>query len=164
MKKYILGFISALILIGLIYVGYKIFPKPYNWERPAGKPFIDVKNSKTAVICYWKQNYCDYFTPSTDSGSLKVLVTVDGKPGKEIEVNLWTSQKPGGSDEFYTKYTDDNGVAFFEGITSGTYYPNYNLNGFPKEYGNAYTAWETQKVEVIKGTTKEVTINLSQKQ
>lgn len=182
MKKLILIFVSLLVIVGLGYGSYKILSgsdicktrrplfmgfRPVIIDKlcpPVIRSDEDIKNARVAVLCNWKKHTCEYFKPQKDSGNLKLTITINGMPGKRIEVSLWTTQKPPDSDEAYIKYTDDNGVAFFEGITSGTYYPNYDLSKFPKEYGNAYVTWDAKAVEVVKDTTREVIINLTKKQ
>lgn len=101
---------------------------------------------------------CENFIAQKDSGNFKITLTVDGKPGKRIEVDLWFKPSPGG--ESFVKNTDEKGVAFFNGIPSGVYYPSTNLTNFPKEYGNAYKTWSWEKVAIVKGETAEMKVDL----
>jgi len=182
MKKLILIFVSLLVIAGLGYGSYKILSgsdicktrrplfmdfRPVIIDKlcpPAIRSGEDIKNAKVAVLCSLKKHTCDYFKPQKDSGNLKLTITINGMLGKRIEVSLWTTQRPPDSDEVYIKYTDDNGVAFFQGMTSGVYYPRFDLKESPKEYGNADVAWDTKAVEIVKGITREVIINLTEKQ
>jgi len=182
MKKLILIFVALLVIAGLGYGSYRILSGPdickthqplFMGFRPAiidklCPPAIrsgeDIKNAKVAVLCYLKKNTCDYFKPQKDSGNLKLTITINGMLGKRIEVSLWTTQRPPDSDQVYIKYTDDNGVALFQGMASGIYYPQFDLKESPKEYGNAYLTWDTKAVEVVKDTTRKLIINLTKKQ
>lgn len=165
MKKFVFGFVAILALIGLFYGGYKIYGYYKILTKPAIKNDEDIRSAKVAVKCDYKNHSCDYFTPPADGGNLKVTITINAKPGKKIPVLLWKTFNPASDpkDEAYVKYTDENGIAFFEGIPSGAYFPNYNLIGFPKEYGGAYNSWTTSKVEISKGKTAEITLSLTQK-
>lgn len=181
MKKIILGLVFLLILLGLGGFGFKVaLSGPMSGLCQTRAPLFmglrpgfidalcppvirddaDIRNSKTAVKCDFTAHKCDFFTPSTSSGDLKVIITVDGQPGKKIEVDTWPGPHPGSGNESYVKYSDDSGTAFFKGIPSGIYYLSTNSNSFPKEYQNAETTFGIPKVEVVKDQTTEVKIDL----
>lgn len=171
----------ALFLLGVLVVGYAGVRlglagpfneickslKPLFWGiRPefinsTCKQIEDSRRAKTTLLCNWKSHSCNLVQSGPETGELKVRVTVDGKPGKNIEVDLWTSSQPGGADESYIIYTDGNGLAWFKGIPPGVYYPGNNLSGFPKEYGDAYLTWEMLPAQVVKGQSQEAVIALT---
>lgn len=115
-------------------------------------------SSKSILKCNFDTHTCENFIPQKDSGNFKIIITVNGKPGKGVEIDLWFKNTPGG--ESFVKNTNASGVALFEGIPPGIYYPSTNLTNFPKEYGNAYQNWTWQNVEIVKRKTTEVKMDL----
>lgn len=171
MKKVFLAVLVLIFLGGLGYVGVKaVLSGPFNGICKTRAPlFLGIRptlldniceaiNSNTTLKCNFDTHTCENFTPQKDSGNLKITITIDGKPGKGIEVDLWAKPSPGG--ESYVKNTDEKGIALFKGIPSGVYYPSSNLTNFPKEYGNAYKTWSWENVEIAKGKTAEMKIDL----
>lgn len=80
---------------------------------------------------------------------------------KSIEVDLWTSARPGQSQTAYVTYTDRGGKATFVGVAPGTYYSSSNAITFPKEYGNASESWGTSPLEIVQGRTVQKNIELT---
>ncbi len=171
MKKIILGLIIILLLSGLTYAGVKMTRSElfkgicktraplFLGIRPSVLDEICVRlNANKTLKCNFDTHTCEDFLAQKDSGNFKITLTVDGKPGKGIEVNLWFKPSPGG--ESLVKNTDEKGIAIFKGIPPGVYYPSTNLTNFPKEYGNAYKTWTWAVVTVIKGETAEIKIDL----
>ena len=155
MKKLVLGFISALILVGLVYAVFTFVPQFVSKKRG---PLYDedVKRAQEAVICDAVKHSCNYFDKTQGSGSLKVAIVVAKSPVKRLEVDV--AGKPG-SPLYYVKLTDNNGVALFNNLPSGDYAIYFNGVNFPKEYGDSPTV----PVEIIKNQTIERVIELTPK-
>lgn len=115
-------------------------------------------NLNVTLKCSYVTHTCENLIPQEDSGNYKITLTVNGKPGKGIEVNLGQNAGPIG--DSYVKTTDHNGVAIFKGIPPGVYYQSANLDNFPKEYGDAYKSWTWVTITVIKGKTGEMKMDL----
>lgn len=171
MKKIILGLIVLLILGGGVFLGIRVaLEGPYNGLCKTRAPlFLGIRpalldniceaiSSNTTLKCNFDTHTCENFIAQKDSGNFKITLTVDGKPGKNIEVDLWFKPSPGG--ESFVKNTDEKGRAFFKGIPSGVYYPSTNLTNFPKEYTNAYKTWSWENIAIVKGKTAEMEIDL----
>lgn len=172
MRNLLLGILIVLLLGGVAFFGFRAaLAGPLNGLCktlpfteslcPSSSGGEDITNSKATFKCSWVDNSCSPITPSANSGNLKVTVTVNGQPGKKIEIDTWTSAQPGGDKESLVKYTDAEGIALFEGIPSGTYFLTSNSNSFPKEYTTALKSFSIQKIEVIEGSTAEISINLN---
>ncbi|MCL5073510.1 MAG: hypothetical protein M1308_21845 [Actinobacteria bacterium] len=115
-------------------------------------------NLNATLKCSYATHACENITPQENSGNYKITIMVNGKPGKDIEVDLGLNAGPVG--DSYIKVTDINGVAIFKGIPPDTYYQGVNVETFPKEYGDAYKTWTWSKVTIIKGKTTEMKMNL----
>lgn len=115
-------------------------------------------NLNTTLKCSYVTHTCENLIPQEDSGNYKITLTVNGKPGKGIEVDLGLNAGPIG--DSYIEVTDVNGVAIFKGIPPGAYYQGVNLSNFPKEYGDAYKTWTWSKVTISKGETIEMKMDL----
>lgn len=115
-------------------------------------------NSEATLKCSYNTHTCENVIPQKNSGDYKITLTVDGKPGKGIEVDLGVNQGPIG--DSYIKTTDENGIALFKGIPAGVYFQSVNLSNFPKEYGNAYKTWTWSNVTIIEGKVAEVKMDL----
>lgn len=174
MRNLLLGIIIVLLLAGVGFVAFKVAlkgpliglcssktPSFINSLCPSTSGGEDITASKATFKCSWADSSCSPITPSPNSGNLKVLVTVNGQPGKKIEIDTWTSPQPGSDKESFVKYTDAGGTALFEGIPAGTYYLTSNSNSFPKEYTTALESFSPQSVEVTAGSTTEKSINLN---
>jgi hypothetical protein len=173
MRNLLLGIVIVLLLAGVGFIVFKVALKgPLSGLcSNAPLPFIsslcpsttsggDITVSKATFKCSWADSSCSPIVPSANSGNLKITVTVNGEPGKKIEIDTWTSPQPGGDKESFVKYTDQQGIAFFEGIPAGIYYLTSNTNSFPKQYTNAWESFSPERVEVAASSTTERSINL----
>ncbi len=115
-------------------------------------------NLNSTLKCSYITHTCENVISQKDSGDYKITITVNGKPGKGIEVDLGVNSGPTG--DSYVKTTDYNGIAVFKGIPPGVYYQSANLSNFPKEYGDAYKTWSWENVEIVEGKTTEMKIDL----
>ncbi len=139
MKKFISGFVSALILIAVAYYGYPAIRGFVLGFSDQGKPLTPSE-----------------LTPgATAFGNLKVEVTSDGKAVANLEVDLG---KPGGRMSYIV--TDDNGIALFEKVSVGTYNIFFNNINFPKNLTRLSSAIP---VEIKDGVTTEKNIELKAK-
>lgn len=155
MKNFILGFIAALVLVGLIYE-FPSFLHGFEKEKTGLLYSEDVKKAKEAVLCDAVKHSCSYFDKVDDSGSIKIVISAGENPVKGLEVDV--APRPG-SQQYYVKLTDNSGVATFENIPSGEYAIYFNGVNFPKEYGDSPTV----PVEITKGQTIERAIDLTQR-
>lgn len=145
MKKFILGFIAALVLVGLIYTAKFAFNFLSSSKNTVG--------GTTAVKCNAQKSLCERFTPAADGGALKITIfSHAGAAAKNLEVDL--GAKPG-APEYYMKYTDENGIAEFDGIPPGVYAVYFNGVTFIKEYGSSSIV---ERIEINKNQTTEKTI------
>ena len=135
MKSFILGFIAALVLIGVIYFGY-----PFIRGFFGGGPVSPSELMPGAKVF----------------GNLKVQLTGAGKPLPNIEVDLG---QPGGRMSFTT--TDADGVAFFLNVPVGAYNIFFNDLNYPKEFERVSSVIP---VEIAKDKTTEKKIDLKLKQ
>ncbi len=171
MKKVFLLVIIILILGGLGYLGLKAaLSGPFNRICKTRAPlFLGLRpalldnlceaiSANTTLKCNFNTHTCENFAPLKDSGDFKIILTVDGRPGKKIEIDLWFKPSPGG--ESLVKNTDEKGVAFFKGIPPGVYYPSTNLTNFPKQYGNASETWTWESATIVKGKATEMKMDL----
>lgn len=153
MKKFVLGFISALILGGLIYCIFVFLPQ-FKSQKKGPLYDEDVKKAQEAVLCDAIKHSCSYFDKTQDSGNVRVIINAKGKPVGGLEVDM--APKPG-SVQYYVKLTDKQGLALFESLPSGKYAIYFNGVNFPKEYGDSPTV----PVEIIKNQIVERTIDLT---
>lgn len=169
--KFVFGLIIILFLGGLVYLGIKTAlsgpfkeicqtraPLFLGFRPPILDSLCEKLKAEATLKCNFDTHACANYTAQKEAGNFKIILTIDGKPGKGIEVDLWFKPSPGG--ESFVKNTDGKGTAFFKGIPPGVYYPSTNLTNFPKEYGNAYNTWTWAKVTVIKGETTETKMDL----
>ena len=136
MKKFILGFIAALALVGLIYFGYPIIRGFFGTSAPVVPGLLNPE--------------------AKDFGSLKVEVFGKGNPVAGLEVDLG---QPGGR-MTYTM-TDADGTATFEGVSVGNYNIFFNDLNYPKEFARISSAIP---VEIVKDKTTEKRIELAPRQ
>lgn len=155
MKKFVLGFIFALVLMGLIYSVF-MFLSQFQPKKKGPLYDEDVKKAQEAVICDVLKHSCSYFDKTQDSGSLSVTIIAAKGPVKGLEVDV--AGKPG-SPQYYVKLTDNNGVALFNNLPSDDYAIYFNGVNFPKEYGDSPTV----PVEIVKNQTIERVIELTPK-
>lgn len=153
MKKFVLGFISALVLIGIVYATLIFLPQ-LSQKKKGPLYDQDVKKAQEAVICDAIKHSCSFFDKTQDSGNVRVLINATGKPVSGLEVDV--APKPG-SPQYYVRLTNKQGVALFESLPSGKYAIYFNGVNFPKKYGDSPTV----PVEVIKNQTAERNINLA---
>ena len=173
MRNLLLALVVILLLLGVFFGLKAALAGPLNGLCtasslvgrlcPSSSWPEDITTSKATFKCSWVENSCSPITPYPNSGNLKVTITVNGQPGRKIEVDTWTSAQPGTDKESFVKYTDKAGVALFEGIPAGVYYLTSNTTSFPKEYGNAADSFGAQRAEVSAGTTAEIEIKLTTK-
>lgn len=154
MKKFVLRFISALILGGLIYSIFIVLPQ-FETKKKGPLYDEDVKKAQEVVICDVVKHSCSYFDKIQDSGNVKVVISAGNNPIKGLEVDI--ASKPG-FPQYYVKLTDKQGVALFENLPSGKYTIYFNGVNFPKEYGDSPTV----PVEITKDKTKEIYVPLAQ--
>ncbi len=143
MKKFILGFIAALVLVG---VGFGIYKFLTGAVGPGSSGPVSPEALKPGVSEY---------------GTLKIIVLGKDKlPLSGVEIDLGTvgAQGPEGPMAFQRTGTD--GVALFEKVPVGAYDVFWNSYFFPKEYDQPPKI----SVEIKKGQTTERTIELKIKQ
>ncbi len=136
MKKFILGFVSASVLIALTYFGY-----PYIRGFFGGSQPVSPQELKPGV---------------TDFGALRVKILGAGKPLSDLEVDLG---EPGGTMSYML--TDKDGVAFFENVPVGQLQIFFNDLNFPKEYVRVSSP---VIVNIVKDKITEKEIKLTPKQ
>jgi len=112
-KNFTLGFLAALIFIGIIYFAY---------------PLISGFRSSTVV----PPN--ELKRGSTDIGTLKVYVLANGIPLSGVEVDLGTIGPNGPVGPMSAVETDEQGLALFEPVPAGVYDIFWNDNNFPLQY------------------------------
>lgn len=132
MKKYILGFIGALVLIGLVYLGYQFISGSRGSYTPVAPESLN--------------------PAAKEFGTLRVEVSGKGKPIVGLEVDLG---QPGGRMTY--KMTDGSGVAVFENVSVGSYDIFFNDINFPKEFARISS---TIPVEITKDRIVEKNIIL----
>lgn len=158
MKTFLSGLVTALIvgfvanvLLGYIKFGYFQNPekilggltKIFNGAAPQGNgaPIDkDVKNCK------------DLISEATSFGTLKVIVTGNGKPIENLEVDV--SRKPG--PQRCMEKTRAEGVVLFSDVPAGKMVIYFNNADFPKEFG----ASPVISVDIVSGQILEKTIEL----
>ncbi len=153
MKKFALGFICALVSVGLIYAAFTLLPQ-LGSKKKGPLYDQDVQKAKEAVICDNQKHSCASFDKTQDSGSVKVTITAKNNPVKGLEVDV--AAQPG-APQYYVKLTDGSGIALFSGLPRGSYTIYFNGVNFPKEYGNSPVV----PVEIVKNQTTERTIDLT---
>jgi|SRR3989344_4937438 len=141
MKKFILGFISACVLVGLIYFGYPIIR---GFFGGSGGPVSPSELNPEVK----------------DFGILRVEVFGKGQPIADVAVDLGKIGPRGPEGAMSEVRTDVNGVALFENVPVGVYDIFWNLTAFPQEYNQPATI----SVEIKKGQTTQKRINLTPKQ
>lgn len=156
MNKFILGFLTALLLAAIIYGALVFLPGFFSGSKG---PLYDsnIGKAEGAVLCDNQKHSCGYFGAAQNSGNLRVILTAAGNPVTGLEVDA--ADKPGAT-QYYMKLTDGSGVALFNGLPAGGYTIYFNGVNFPKEYGNAPTV----PVVIEMGQTAERRIDLKSKQ
>lgn len=142
MKKFILGFIAALVLMG---AGFGIYKFITGTVGPGSGGPVAPEALKPGVLDY---------------GVLKIRVLGSGgAPLSNVEIDLGTIGAKGPEGPMAFLRTDKNGVALFEKVPIGAYDVFWNSYFFPKEYEQPPKI----KIEIIKGQTTEKTIELKLK-
>ncbi len=172
MKKFVFALIIILALVGLIVVGGKTIwsgeLSKFCKTNPSLLRFTLVNNlcvsanKEFTQKCSYTTHTCENVIPQEGSGSYKITITVNGNPGKGIEVDMGVNQGPTG--DSFINTTDGNGIAIFKGIPPGVYYQSINLANFPKEYGDAYKSWTWATVTIVKGKITEMKMDLHSSQ
>ncbi len=137
MKKFILGFISALALVAIIYFGY-----PFIRGFGGGNGPVAPKDLNPGM---------------TDFGILKVSVFANSQPMAGVEVDLGKIGPNGPEGAMSAIKTNEQGVALFEKVPVGVYDIFWNLNSFPKGYDPS----KNISVEILKDKTLEKRIELT---
>lgn len=125
MNKFFLGFVSAIVLIGLIYLGYLVIPGFFSSGLVSPEELDP--NAK-------------------DFGTLRVEVFGDGNPLSQVEVDLGKIGPGGPIGKMSAVKTDESGTAVFKKVPVGTYDVFWNTYAFPKEYSQP----ESISIEIIK--------------
>jgi hypothetical protein len=160
MRNFIRGLVLVLFLSGLVFGSYQLFLFIKN-RQTASPPGDEQPVQK----CNFKEGTCAPVTATAETGQVRVLVTVEGKMGAAIEVDLFTTPNPEDNLVAYVKVSDQDGKALFEAVPAGTYYVFFNNTGFPKEFGEAEGLGPVgQKVEIVKGQTGEFNLDLRRSQ
>ncbi len=134
MKKFILGFVVAAVLLGGGFFAYRFF---------GGSGPVSPEMLKPDV---------------TDYGTLKVTVLGQGRaPLPDVEVDLGTIGKRGPEGPMAFARTNSEGVALFERVPVGGYDVFWNSYFFPEEYSQPSRAL----VEITKDKTTEKVFELS---
>lgn len=142
MKKFILGLVVALILgtfVNAIF-GYMKFG------------YFKNQNGKNQVIDKDVKDCKDLVSGTSSFGDLKVVITGNGKPVEDLEVDL--SNQPGPIR--CMQKTDKNGTALFKTVPTGQMFLFFNGNAFPKEFGHP----PTEHVTILKEQLVEKTLEL----
>lgn len=146
MKKFILGFITALVLVGLIYWAYPFVSGFWGGRGPV--PAEELKPG------------------ATDFGALKVTVLGKGSPIADVEVDLGTIQTgKGPTGPMAVATTNEQGVAMFEKVPVGVYDIFWNGSTVPRpHFPQAYKQpFSRLSVEILKGQVTEKKIELEPK-
>ena len=134
-KNFILGFLAALIFIGIIYWGY---------------PLISgIKSNEIVPSNELKHG-------STDIGTLKVEIFANGAPLSGVEVYLGTIGNNGPVGPMSAVKTNEKGLALFEPVPAGTYDIFWNTKTFPQGYNQP----PVMSVEITRDKVIEKVIEL----
>lgn len=136
MRKFILGFVSALLFVGIIYLTY-----PFVSGFIGGPKLVSPENLNPSV---------------KDYGSLRVEIYGKGNPLAGVEVDLGIIG-PKGPELMTIVTTDDQGAALFEKVPTGTYDLFFNGFQFPEGY---VIPRERYFAEIVKDQQTEKRIDL----
>ncbi len=114
MKKFVLGFISALAVIAVLFLAYLALRGSFSGGGP-----VSPENLKPGI---------------KDYGSLRVEVFGKGSPLGDVEVDLGEIGPSGPTGPMSFAVTDSSGVAVFEKVPVGNYDIFFNSNHFPSGY------------------------------
>ncbi len=139
MKKYILGFFTALVVVGLLFLSF-IAIRSFSGGGP-----VSPENLKPGV---------------QDHGSLRVEIFGRGNPLADVEVDVGKIGPNGPSGPMSFAITDSNGAASFENVPVGTYDIFFNTNHFPVGYAFP----QRVSVSVVKDQIVQKRIDLAPKE
>ncbi len=140
MKKFILGFITALGLVALVYFSYPFIRGFFGGGGPVSPENLNPKIK--------------------DYGSLRVEIFGKGNPLGDVEVDVGNIG-PKGPESFTTMVTDTKGIALFEKIPIGTYDIFFNGYHFPKGYE---IPKERNYITIVKNQLAQKRIDLAPQQ
>jgi hypothetical protein len=140
MKKFILGFISALVLVGLIYFAYPFIRSFFSGASPVSPESLN---------------------PSVkDYGSLRVEIFGKGNPLADVEVDLGKIGSSGPTGPMSFLITDSSGLVVFKNVPVGSYNIFFNDYHFP----NGYVMPRYFLVNITKDQNTQERIDLAPKQ
>jgi hypothetical protein len=131
MKKYLIGFVSALVLVGAVFIGRSFI---LGFFGSGGLISPDALNPA-----------------ATEFGDLNVTVRAGGRPVANLEVDLGT---PGG--RMSNAVTNGDGVAAFTHVSVGTFNIFFNDLNFPQRFARVSRV----PVQIAKDQRTEKTIEL----
>lgn len=140
MKKFVWGFVSALAVIAVLFVGYLAIRQ----FSSSGGP-VSPENLKPGV---------------KDYGSLRVTVFGKGSPLSDVEVDLGEVGSNGPTGPMSFVVTDSSGLASFPKVPVGNYDIFFNSYHFP----GGYTAPQHVSVSIAKDQVVQQRIDLAPKQ
>ncbi len=139
MKKFALGFISALAVIAVIFFVYLAIRSFSGGGGP-----VSPENLKPGV---------------KDYGTLRVEVFGKGNPLVDVEVDLGEIGSSGPTGPMSFTVTDSAGLALFEKVPVGNYDIFFNTNHFP----SGYVPPQRVNVSIAKDQVLQKRIDLAQK-
>lgn len=134
-KNFTLGFIAALVFIGIIYWAYPLI--------------FGIKSNEIVPPDELKHG-------STDIGTLKVEIFANGAPLSGVEVYLGTIGDNGPVGPMSIVKTNEHGLALFEPVPAGTYDIFWNAETFPQGYNQP----PVMSVEIARDKVIEKVIEL----
>ncbi len=142
MKKFVLGFISAVVLLGLIFLGF-LFVRGFFIGGSSGPVTSEnlVKDAK-------------------DFGSLRIDIFGKGQPLADVEVDLGTIGSGGPAGPMSAIVTDAGGTALFGKVPVGNFDVFFNNYHFPE----GYNVPQRVSVEIVKGQMTQKRVDLAPKQ
>lgn len=139
MRRFIFGFISALVAVAVIFIAYLVIRSFF------GSGPVSPQNLKPGV---------------KDYGTLRIEVFGKGNPLGDVEVDLGEVGPNGPTGPMSFAVTDTNGLAVFEKVPVGDYDIFFNANHFPK----GYVAPPSVSVSIAKDQVAQKRIDLAPKQ
>ena len=139
MKKFILGFISGVIVVVIVFLIFLFIRGSFNGSGPVNPESLN-------------PNVKDY-------GSLRVEVFGKGNPLSNIEVDLGKVGSGGPTGPMSFTVTDSNGIASFDKVPIGKYDIFFNTNHF----SNDYIPPQKTSVSIAKDQLTQKRIDLSPK-
>lgn len=140
MKKFVIGFVSALAVVAVLFFGYLALRSLSGGGGP-----VSPENLKPGV---------------KDYGSLRVEVFGGGRPLADVEIDLGEIGSNGPTGPMSFAVTDPTGAASFEKVPVGSYDIFFNANHFP----NGYIPPQRVSVSIAKDRVVQKRIDLTPKQ